>query len=154
MGRFIAILAVVSLGLAGCGNTTEDRAISGAGIGAAAGAVLGAVTGMSVLQGALIGTAAGGLTGALTTPDQVNLGTPAWKRNSAGTADVKTIQSGLASLGYQPGPADGVIGSQTRAAINRYQGDHKLLVDGRATVALARHIETTLGQRPQYSGKQ
>lgn len=152
MGRIIAILAVVSLGLAGCGNTTEDRAISGAGIGAAAGAVLGAVTGMSILQGALIGTAAGGLTGALTTPDQVNLGTPVWKRNSAGTADVKSIQSGLSSLGYRPGPADGVLGTQTRAAIDRYQSDHKLLVDGRATVALARHIETTLGQRPQYSG--
>ncbi|MEE8334027.1 MAG: peptidoglycan-binding domain-containing protein [Alphaproteobacteria bacterium] len=154
MGRFIAMLAVVSLGLAGCGNTTEDRAVSGAGIGAAAGAVLGAVTGMSVLQGALIGTAAGGLTGAMTTPDQVNLGTPAWKRSSASNADVKSIQSGLATLGYGPGPADGVIGSRTRAAIHQYQADNKLLVDGKATVALARHIEETLGKRPQYSGRQ
>lgn len=154
MGKFIAMFAVVSLGLAGCGNTTGDRAVSGAGIGAAAGAVLGAVTGMSILQGALIGTAAGGLTGALTTPDQVNLGEPVWKRNSAGTADVKSIQSGLASLGYRPGPADGVIGTRTRAAIDRYQSDHKLLVDGRASVALARHIETTLGKPRQFSGTQ
>jgi len=153
MKRFVAIFAVVGLGLAGCGNTTEDRAVSGAGIGAATGAVIGAVTGLSVVEGALIGTAVGGLTGGLTTPDQVNLGKPAWKSSWGGSADVKSIQSGLATLGYRPGPADGVIGTQTRAAIHQYQSDHKLLVDGRASLALVRHIEAALAKPRQYSGK-
>ena len=152
MKRSMAILAVVGLGLAGCGNTTEDRAISGAGIGAGAGAVIGAVTGLSVVQGAVLGAAAGGLTGALTKPDQVNLGKPAWKRNAAGATDVRSIQSGLAALGYRPGPADGVVGTQTRDAITQYQRDHRLLADGRASAELARHIEGTLGQRRQLSG--
>lgn len=154
MKRSMATLAVASLALAGCGSTTEDRAVSGAGIGAATGAVVGAVTGMSVLQGAVLGTVAGGLTGALTKPDQVNLGKPLWRNSAEKTADVKSIQSGLASLGYRPGPADGVIGSRTRGAISQYQRDHKLPVDGKATPQLARHVEESLGQRRQYSETQ
>jgi len=152
MKRSMAILAVAGLALAGCGNTTEDRALSGAGIGAGAGAVVGAVTGLSVVQGVVLGAAAGGLTGALTRPDQVNLGKPAWRGNTAGTNDVQSIQSGLAALGYRPGPADGVVGTRTREAITQYQRDHRLLADGRPSAELARHIEGTLGQRRQLSG--
>jgi hypothetical protein len=76
----IAISAIGLLGLAGCGQTTGDRALSGAGIGAGAGAALGAVTGGSVVGGALLGGAAGAAGGALTDPDDVNLGKPAWDR--------------------------------------------------------------------------
>ncbi len=64
--------------LAGCGNTPGDRALSGAGIGAAGGAVIGAMTG-APLTGALIGGAAGAVTGAVTTRNQVNLGRPWWR---------------------------------------------------------------------------
>ena len=35
--------------LSACGSTTEERGVSGAGIGAAAGAVIGAVTGLSIV---------------------------------------------------------------------------------------------------------
>jgi osmotically inducible lipoprotein OsmB len=71
---------VIALGLllAGCGSTTGDRAVSGAGIGAAAGAVGGALIG-APLVGAAIGAAAGGAIGAATQPSQVDLGKPVWK---------------------------------------------------------------------------
>ncbi len=69
---------VVLLGLCGCGHSTGDRALSGAGIGAAAGAVGGMMVGAPA-QGALIGGAIGAGTGALTRPSQVNLGKPVWR---------------------------------------------------------------------------
>ncbi len=78
--KYLAIASVASLGLAlaACGETTGDRALSGAAIGAGAGAVGGAIVG-APLAGAAIGAAAGGLTGAVTSPDQVNLGKPVWR---------------------------------------------------------------------------
>lgn len=69
-----------ALALAACGTAPGERAVSGAGIGAGAGAALGAVTGMSVGTGAAVGAAAGAAVGGLTRRDQVDLGTPAWKK--------------------------------------------------------------------------
>lgn len=73
-------LAAIALALmlAGCGSTTGDRAMSGAGIGAAAGAITGALVG-APLAGAAIGAAAGGTIGAATQPSQVDLGKPVWR---------------------------------------------------------------------------
>jgi len=76
---FTAVLASL-LGLSGCGNSTGDRAISGAGIGAAVGLVGGALVG-APLEGAAIGGAVGAGTGALTNENQIDLGDPAWKKN-------------------------------------------------------------------------
>ncbi len=73
------IVMALAAGLAGCGYTTGDRALSGGGIGAAGGAAIGALTGTSVLGGAAIGGVAGAATGALTSPNTVNLGRPAWR---------------------------------------------------------------------------
>jgi osmotically inducible lipoprotein OsmB len=70
--------AAVLLTLSACGNTTKDRAISGAGIGAGAGAIGGLLLG-SPGTGALLGGAAGAAVGGLTDKDQIDLGTPAWK---------------------------------------------------------------------------
>jgi osmotically inducible lipoprotein OsmB len=78
LSRLSLVVALVG-GLAACGQTTGDRAISGAGLGAAAGAGVGALTGTSVLGGAALGGVAGGAAGALTTPNTVNLGRPAWR---------------------------------------------------------------------------
>jgi uncharacterized membrane protein len=64
--------------LGACGNTTGDRALSGAGIGAGAGALGGLMFG-APLEGALIGGAIGAGTGALTDRHQVNLGRPIWR---------------------------------------------------------------------------
>ena len=72
-------LAVVSLlGVAACGSSTSDRALSGGGIGAGVGAVGGALVG-APLGGALIGGALGAGAGALTEQDQIDLGKPVWK---------------------------------------------------------------------------
>src|SRR5712692_8370824 len=76
LGIAIAFAALV---LVGCGTTQDDRAISGGAIGAGAGAVAGALTG-NPGAGALLGGAAGAsLGGAFTSPNQIDLGEPAWK---------------------------------------------------------------------------
>jgi osmotically inducible lipoprotein OsmB len=72
----ILLLSVSVLGA--CGNTTGDRALSGAGIGAGVGAVGGLLLGAPV-QGALIGGAVGAGAGALTDKHQVDLGDPIWE---------------------------------------------------------------------------
>jgi hypothetical protein len=75
----MAILALAALTLAGCGNTTGDRALSGAAIGAGAGLAVGAVTGATLLEGAVVGGALGAAAGALTDKRQINLGRPLWR---------------------------------------------------------------------------
>src|SRR6185312_5951112 len=72
-------LALLALGLAGCGTTPGDRGLSGAGIGAAGGAVAGALVG-APLVGAAIGAGAGAAAGAATSPSTIDLGTPVWER--------------------------------------------------------------------------
>jgi osmotically inducible lipoprotein OsmB len=62
--RLGVALALAVLALAACGTTPEDRALSGGAIGAGAGA-----------NGGAGGAAAGGLT----SPNQVDLGRPAWR---------------------------------------------------------------------------
>lgn len=75
-----AALGLVLIGgLAACGQTQGERALSGAGLGAAGGAAIGGLTGGNALTGAAIGGVAGGATGALTSPRDVNLGRPAWR---------------------------------------------------------------------------
>jgi hypothetical protein len=81
--KYIAIataIAAMQLGLAACGSSKGDRALSGAGIGAGVGAAAGGLTGGSMLGGAVLGGAAGAATGALTGKDDVDLGKPIWKK--------------------------------------------------------------------------
>ena len=146
MKRCLALSLAALLVLSACGSSTGDRAASGAGIGAGAGAVVGALTGLTILEGVLIGAVAGGLTGALTEEDVINFGDPIWADDDqeANQAAVSRVQAGLQRLGYNPGPIDGVQGSQTTSAIRAYQRDNGLLVDGRASYELAAHIEDRL----------
>lgn len=69
----------LAVGLAACGQTQGERALSGAGLGAAGGAAVGALTGGSPLTGAVIGGVGGAAAGALTSPRDVDLGRPAWR---------------------------------------------------------------------------
>lgn len=81
MKSSLAIILVCSaFALSACGETRGDRALSGAGLGAAGGAGVAAVTGGSLLGGAVIGGLGGAAAGALTSPADVNLGRPAWRR--------------------------------------------------------------------------
>lgn len=70
MSRFkLAFLAIpLALATAACGNTWEQRAVTGAGIGAGTGAVAGAlIPGISPVGGAVIGGLLGAGAGAATT---------------------------------------------------------------------------------------
>lgn len=82
--KLASVLVISSaLALAACGETQEDRALSGAGIGAASGAAIGAAVAGNPWGGAAVGGAigagAGAAVGALTTSDDVDLGKPAWR---------------------------------------------------------------------------
>jgi osmotically inducible lipoprotein OsmB len=74
---WLGAIAITAM-LAGCGSSTSDRALSGAGIGAAAGAAGSTITGGSAVGGAVIGGAAGAAAGAATDEDDVDLGEPLW----------------------------------------------------------------------------
>ena len=50
--------------------------------------------------------------------------------SSTSSYDVTRIQNSLRVQGYDPGPADGVVGPRTRAAIRRYQADQGAKVTG------------------------
>ena len=44
---------------------------------------------------------------------------------------IKNIQQELRRQGYDPGPADGVMGARTAAALKKYQRDNDLRQTGR-----------------------
>src|SRR5262245_8943087 len=73
--------------------------------------------------------------------------------------EIMDLQWNLAVHGYDPGPADGVAGPRTRAAIEQYEMDAGLPMDGRASAALLDHLQFTdppvrntrvAGGNPQY----
>jgi peptidoglycan hydrolase-like protein with peptidoglycan-binding domain len=51
-----------------------------------------------------------------------------------------TVQQALAAKGYDPGPADGVLGRRTREAIRRYQRGYNLPVTGEVSLDLVNHL--------------
>ncbi|PMR69558.1 hypothetical protein CR158_10575 [Halomonas heilongjiangensis] len=70
----IGLLAgLLALGLTGCGTTTGERALSGAGVGAAIGGGAAAMTGGSITRGAVIGGGLGAAAGAATDRDDIDL---------------------------------------------------------------------------------
>lgn len=58
---------------------------------------------------------------------------------------VREIQKGLAQLGYDVGNPDGIAGRGTRRAIEKYQTDKQLKVDGEPTQFIYDHVRCTLG---------
>jgi hypothetical protein len=85
--RTYGLIAIATLLLAACGTDPGDRTASGAGVGAGTGALVGAAFGgVGVIPGAVIGAAVGGGTGAVTTAQQIDLGTPVWRRGSGGSS--------------------------------------------------------------------
>lgn len=73
------VLALSTLALAGCGQSTGDRAVSGGLLGAGAGAAISGITGGSLATGAVVGGALGAAGGALAPGRNVNLGRPVWR---------------------------------------------------------------------------
>jgi len=66
----------------------------------------------------------------------------AWPRDQAplSRTQVQALQQALAAQGFQPGPADGVPGSATRAALRAWQRREGLPADGYLTPALWQRI--------------
>lgn len=58
------------------------------------------------------------------------------EQSSDSSYDLTTIQNVLQSKGYDPGPADGRMGSKTRDAIRRFQADHGAQVTGEPSRSL------------------
>lgn len=56
-------------------------------------------------------------------------------------SEVKVLQRRLAKLSYDPGPADGVMGSQTVGAIRRYQAANGMPVTGKVSANFLAHLE-------------
>ena len=80
-----------------------------------------------------------------------------WKDPAARRASIVDLQEDLATLGYQPGPADGVMGPTTRAAVRAFQGDAGIAIDGVPGPMTRRKIDERLAalaekSRPAKSG--
>ena len=57
---------------------------------------------------------------------------------------LRQIQVYLAKLGYNPGPADGLMGQKTETAIRQYQQDVNLPVDGTPSLSLLESLKSQM----------
>jgi peptidoglycan hydrolase-like protein with peptidoglycan-binding domain len=62
--------------------------------------------------------------------------------------NIKKVQEALRDKGYDPGPIDGVMGSQTQEAISQYQKSENLPVTGH----LDGETAGKLGVGPEWEG--
>ena len=65
-----------------------------------------------------------------------DLGGPHMRIPASRRSPVETAQLLLARLGYDPGPADGIMRSETRRAIREFQHSRRLAADGEISVEL------------------
>ena len=68
-------------------------------------------------------------------------------QSSVSNDQISAIQTLLNQLGFDPGPADGAIGDQTRNAIRNYQRELGLPIDGEPTTRLLAHLRQIAGAR-------
>ncbi|MEQ8347952.1 MAG: peptidoglycan-binding protein [Sneathiellaceae bacterium] len=73
---------------------------------------------------------------------------PADPQPLAGTAEVAELQGLLNGLGFEAGPADGVMGSRTRTAIAAFQEAAGLPADGVASRSLLLELRQIAGTKP------
>jgi peptidoglycan hydrolase-like protein with peptidoglycan-binding domain len=60
---------------------------------------------------------------------------------------ILAVQQQLAQLGYDPGPADGLLGPDTRDAIIRLEAANKLPIDPRISARLLAALRTAFARR-------
>ena len=63
----------------------------------------------------------------------------------AGVALVREVQKLLAQLGYDAGPADGILGNRTANAIRLFQMQNRMTVNGRPDMALLQRLRALAG---------
>lgn len=112
MKRILCLLAAAGTALAGCGDTTTERTLSGAGLGAGAGAAIGAVAGASILPLAIAGAAVGGVAGAITDKSQVNLGNESTTSPDS-TAQTQPADNKAANVQPAAGPQERAVQVQS-----------------------------------------
>ena len=66
---------------------------------------------------------------------------------------IKKVQEGLDILGYDPGVIDGIYGESTRQAVELFQEDHGMHVDGEVTEALLLKVERMRKRLVQKTGR-
>lgn len=120
---FLPVLSLLLVSCAGIGGAIEDTSAS----------VRGFVSNTGDKIGGLFNRdeEAKALKAAAITSDQAE----------ADPAAVRTIQHLLADAGYAPGPADGIYGPKTRAAIIAYQRKMELTPDGLITGELVASLQ-------------
>lgn len=64
-----------------------------------------------------------------------------------GASERMAMQQDLKALGYDPGPIDGVLGRQVRAALRHYQKDHRLPADGYPSMEMLTRLNADLKSR-------
>ncbi len=69
-----------------------------------------------------------------------NISVPSDSRKSDSRKNVRDIQQYLMIYGYNPGPADGLMGRKTSSAIRSYQKDNGLQITGTVSDELYRHL--------------
>jgi hypothetical protein len=80
-------------------------------------------------------------------PTYLTVGEPVPRPDLANARQIAYAQSKLAALGYDPGPADGQLGSRTEAAIRKFQKDARLPGDGRIDDRLVARLDTEVRTR-------
>lgn len=73
--------------------------------------------------------------------------------NNLGAHQIKRVQRDLQRLGYDPGPADGVMGQKTSQAIKQFERDTNLPVTGLPSPRVLAGMASALQTSPTQSGK-
>jgi peptidoglycan hydrolase-like protein with peptidoglycan-binding domain len=62
-----------------------------------------------------------------------------------GKPAIASMQAGLAQLGYDPGPIDGVFGPRTSGAVRAFQRAEELIVDGTLSAVTRARLAARVG---------
>lgn len=76
---------------------------------------------------------------------------PASKSSLGGKSDIREAQELLTKLGYDPGPADGIMGSRTSAALGVFQSSQGLTVTGSVNQETLGALRKEAGVEPEPS---